>query len=301
MNKKNSNWIIVLVVLSCIFIPLSLFTIWLHNTLLNTNSYVETIAPLSTNPDIASSLANKITTKLFQKVNVEARVSDALPDNGKFLSAPLTDRLETFTQNSITKLIESPAFNKIWVEVNRVAHQQIENLITGEYPALKAQQGKVVLDLTPVIDKVKTRLNQQGITIFNDVSFNPSELQFVLFQSQQLAKAQSFVNLLNQLFIIIPLLTLLFIGGTILLAKDRLLAIKQLGMGIIIAMVIFLFFYFVARALYIDSPHSLSVAAATAFFDIVTRYLLISSFLLIILGAIITFTIASTSAPAKNK
>ncbi len=302
MSKKNSGWVTVLIVLSCVFIPLSIFTIWLHNTLLNTASYVETIAPLSTNPDIASSLANKITNKLFQKVNVEARVNDALPDNGKFLAAPLTDRLETFTQNSITKLIESPAFNKIWVGINRVAHQQIVNLLTGKRPALTVnQQGQVVLDLTPVIDKVKTRLNQQGITVFNDATFNPSDLQFTLFQSQQLAKAQNFVNLLNQLIIVIPVLTLIFIAGAILLAKDRLLAIKQLGKGTIIAVVVFLFFYLVARSLYIDSPHNLSTAAATAFFDIITRFLLLSSFLFVILGGMIVYAVSSTSAPIKTK
>ena len=42
----------VLVVLGCVLAPLSIHSVWIYNTLLNTDQYVATVGPLAKNPEV---------------------------------------------------------------------------------------------------------------------------------------------------------------------------------------------------------------------------------------------------------
>jgi len=86
--KRIVAW--VLVVLACILSVLSVVAVFTRNQLLNTDAYVNTVAPLAGNPAIQTQIAKQVSQNLISRTDVEARVKDALPP--KAGTAPPTSR-----------------------------------------------------------------------------------------------------------------------------------------------------------------------------------------------------------------
>ena len=68
-----------LVALSCLLVLLSTTEVWAHRTLLNTPTFVGTVAPVFQDPAVASAVATRATDELFTELNLQARLRDALP------------------------------------------------------------------------------------------------------------------------------------------------------------------------------------------------------------------------------
>ena len=59
--------------------PVTLAVLWMNHDLLNTDNYVKTVAPLSSNPDVQNAVATDVTDQLWAKVNVQQQLSGVLP------------------------------------------------------------------------------------------------------------------------------------------------------------------------------------------------------------------------------
>src|ERR1700744_5241036 len=77
MPRRISAW--VLVVLASILIPISVISVWAIRTVTDTDQYVDTMAPLATNPVIQQGLATRATDALFSTQIVQDKVTQALP------------------------------------------------------------------------------------------------------------------------------------------------------------------------------------------------------------------------------
>ena len=88
--KRLPRWrralVAILVIVSVVLVPLAGLSVWVRNLVLDTNHYVDTVAPLATNKAITDVVAKRATDRLFQQVDVEARAKDALPDRAQFLA-----------------------------------------------------------------------------------------------------------------------------------------------------------------------------------------------------------------------
>src|SRR5450631_3973045 len=114
--RRISSW--VLVVVACILSVLSVVTVFARNQLLNTDTYVSTVAPLASNPAIQTQVAKQVSQNLIAQTNVEARIKNALPPKAGFLTTPITSGLENVTNQIALKAVQSPAFEKVWVTAN---------------------------------------------------------------------------------------------------------------------------------------------------------------------------------------
>ena len=75
-----------LLIVACVLAPLSVLAVWTRNTLLDTDQYVSTVAPLATNEAIIDAAAANITAALVSETDVEAKVRDALPPRADFIA-----------------------------------------------------------------------------------------------------------------------------------------------------------------------------------------------------------------------
>jgi hypothetical protein len=271
--KGRSQLANILLILGLILFPFAVVSIWLRSTILNTDTYVKTVAPLSKNEAVSQALADYISTQLFQKVNIEDRVEEALPQEAGFLAAPIADEVESFTEETINRFISSDQFNQLWIEVNKKAHQEIVKLLTGQGEAVVVEEGTVTLDLENVFNQVKARLNERGINIFDNVTLSEENQQLVLFQSERLANVQSAIDSLNRLAVILPLFSLIAFVVSIWLSPERLRTAYRLGIGLIIVAAVLTLMIVGGRWLFIDAAQNLSTSAATAIFDTLVRFL----------------------------
>ena len=124
-----------LIVLSCILAPLSVVAIWTRNLVLNTDRYVETVAPLSSNPAIIDTAATNITNALFDNIDVQKEIEDAFPPRADFLAAPLATGLRTVVDQVAVRILSSDQFDSVWKNANRRAHARQSRRIFSGYRA----------------------------------------------------------------------------------------------------------------------------------------------------------------------
>jgi hypothetical protein len=193
------------------------------------------------------------------------------------------------------KAVQSKQFYEVWVAANRASHKQLVAVLTGSSEgSVSSKNGKVTIDLSQVEVTVKQKLDAKGITVFDKVPAVKG-LNFVLFQSDDLVKVQKVTKLLNDLAIVLPIITLLFFAASVVLARNRRRGLLRAATGLAISMAAVLVVMAVARHQYLSglSPNQ-SVAANQAVIDTVTATLRLG--LRIILGVSVIIAVVALLA-----
>jgi hypothetical protein len=263
-----------LVVLSCILVPLSVVSIWVRNQLLNTDRYVETVEPLASNPAIIDTAATQITNALFDNIDVQQEIEDAAPPRLDFLAAPLATGLETAVNRAAVRILSSDQFKTVWVEANRRAHNQLDKALTGE-GTLQTENGKVVLDLSAIVESVRLQLKERGIGIFDRIPIDNLAIRLDVIDAKQIDNARSATKLLNQVSWALPILSLVCLGGGLALSSNRRRSLIRWGIGTAVAVALIGAGIAFGRSLYLDAVTSptLPEDTAAAVFDTLVRFL----------------------------
>jgi hypothetical protein len=269
--RRASAW--VLIVLASLLAVVSVLVVFVRNEVLDTDTYVATVGPLASDPAIQSAVAAAVSRHLIEEVDVKQRVTNALPQKAGFLATPITSGLESLTHQVTLRVIQSAAFERLWISANRAAHKQVAALLTGDNSGvLTEDRGKVSVDLGNVQTRVKQALDKQGITIFDRVPTvnGPS---FVLFQSDQLVKAQGLIRWLDRLSYLLPVLAVICYAGGIALNENRRRGLVRSAFGLVVAMGVLLVGVSIGRDEYLNAlrPSVPRVAAANAY-DAVTAF-----------------------------
>jgi hypothetical protein len=300
------------IVLACILAPVSVLAVWTANQVSDTNRYVENVAPLIHEPAVQSALTDRITNEINSRIHVQAltiQAATALKDKGltrvgtllQTFSGSLAGAVGGFIHTQVAKIVASPQMANLWVEVNRRAHAQVVKALSGEgNGAITISNGQVVLNLGPIITVVKKDLAGRGFTIVNSIpAINPT---FPLFSAKELVKARTGYRALNDLKIVLPILTLLLFGAGIYVARSHRRALIGAGLGLAASMLVLGIGLAIGRSIYLNSvPNSvLPSDAAAVLFDTLVRFIKDGLRLLLVVGLIVAiaafFTGPSVSA-----
>ncbi|WIG58899.1 MAG: hypothetical protein OJF49_001646 [Ktedonobacterales bacterium] len=268
------------VVLTCITLLSSIMAIWVEQTLLNTDRWVQLVTPLSRDPQLANTLSVYVADQVVTALGVQQRAEQALPPRLEFLAGPLTQRVQDFTQTQVANLLQNQKLQNAWVQVNRTVHTQVVRLLRGETTNVTIVNGAVVVNLLPIIKEALTNLQARlpGL-IPQAVAALPQQLsgtiqqqraqlsqaigqqlppdfgQITLFQSDYVTTAQRAVAVLDALQIALPLLTLALLALTLWFSRRRRRTALELGIGIVVV--------FLAARLLIGFVQNQVVAAIT--------------------------------------
>jgi hypothetical protein len=163
-----------LVVLTVLVFTITVPAAWGNRTVLNTDRYVATVAPLAEDPAVQASIAEKVTDQVFAALDVQGKLGDLLPDNLAILAAPMTNAVQDFVQDQVLKVVQSDAFATFWVEANRFVHTQILAILEGEGETVSVVEGKVLLNLMPLVNLALAQI--QGVAsdlVGRDVTIPP--------------------------------------------------------------------------------------------------------------------------------
>ena len=141
-----------LVALTVLVFTVTIPAAWGARTVLNTDRYVATVAPLASDPAVQQSIARRLTDQVFSALNVDAVLGERLPEQIAFLAAPLTNAVRGFVQDQVLRVVQSDAFETFWVEANRFVHTQILAILRGEGETVTVREGKVLLNLMPLVN-----------------------------------------------------------------------------------------------------------------------------------------------------
>lgn len=290
--KNSLAWILLIVGL--LTLPFAVIALWLRFTLLDTNQFVKTLSPLSTDPVIVASVSKNISDNFFQNINTEDKIREALPENNKFLAPVLSVSLKSFVENKGQDLITSKQFNQVWETIIRTIHPQIMNLLEGNNNLLKSQNGVISLDFKDIISPLRRELNSKGIKIFDNVAI---DTKIILLKSDKLASIQTITNHILSLGAILPLLVLVFLIGSVLASANHRKFLVHVGFGISLSMLLLLFIIYLGQQQFISASGELSIEATSALYKIITHYLQVSAWIILILGIVIA--LSSNYLPKK--
>ena len=272
-GRTIASW--VLIVLACLLAVLSVVVVYARDQLLDTDTFVSTVAPLAKDPAIQTVVATKVADNLVARTDVEQRIKNALPEKAGFLANPITGAVHTAAYEITLRLVRSPQFQTLWEQALRRSHEQLDNLLTGQkVGAIQATNGEVTVDLSQVEAAAKKALSQRGLSVFNKIP-GYTGAPFVLFQSDQLAKLQRWIRFLDHLAVVLPVVSVLLLAGAVLLARDRRRGLVHAASGLAVSMALLLIAANVGRDQYLSSLKvSQSKAATKAVIDTVDAALL---------------------------
>jgi hypothetical protein len=218
----------VAVVLAIFTIVASISAVWAKTTLQDEDQFVATLEPLPKDDAVATAISVTVADGVVEAIGVEAWVTEKLPSELEFVAAPLTDAIEGFVATAAVEVIESDAFNSVWVATLRLTHKAASAVVSGNDRVLEAEGGTVSINLDEIAGQVIDRVEAAGL----DVPDADLELgSIVLYEDDQLAAVQSLATAIDTIGWLLPLLALIFILVAIGVSRNRRGTTAVLGFG----------------------------------------------------------------------
>jgi hypothetical protein len=269
----------VLVFVAALLAPLSVLATWASGQIQDTDRYLETVAPLASDPDVQAAIVVRMEQVIYSYLDLDAAVDEvvtALEDQGlppaaattlSALAGPLTGGIRSFIHDRITALVQSDAFETAWVEANRTAHSELVAALMGDTGgAVEVDRGTVSVNLAVLINTLKGQLVDAGFAIAERIP--EVAASFTIVQSDDLATLQSLLGVLDNLSTWLPFIALALIAAAVALSQNRRRWVLISGLAVAGSMLLLGAILNGLRPIYLDAlPESSSPAAAGAIYD----------------------------------
>lgn len=268
-----------LVVVGCVLVPLAAVAAWAASEVDDTERYVATVAPLASDPAVRAAAANRVTDAVMRHIHLPDLLEGAAPaDRPRLekalgaLANPLEKAVRGFVHSKAEEVVSSAFFQRVWTDANRRIHGAIDKALTGGGGAVRINNQSVTVDLAPVVDQVKQRLVDEGMTVAARIPQVHTDI--TVLRSDKLGELKNGLGLLRIAGLWLPVLAaLLIVGGVLLCAHPRRVLVAAV-LGAALAMLVLGLALTVLREVYLNAlPDSVSAPAAGAVYDALVRFL----------------------------
>lgn len=301
---------VALVVIGLLLAPVAVVSAWARLQLIDTDRFVATFAPLAEDPDVQAFIATEVTTAIDDEVDIPSLTKDVfdgirsldLPPRADdalgLLEGPAAEGITRLVATAVDRIVASDAFAEIWAAALRASHRQFTAALQGDPDAALAigPNGTLSIQLGPVIEAVKQRLEDQGIGIASAIPV--IEKSVVIATSDSLTLVQTVYALAVAVGTWLPFVVLLLLAAGVLVAKRRSAALVWTAGGLALTMLLTLAGFGTARLFFVGtvSPSIMPAAAAESIYGGLTD-LMVSTIAAIIVLAIAVALIAWLSGP----
>lgn len=301
---RASRWVgaVVVLMLAAVLGSLAVVATYLRSEVLDTNTYVATVAPLGADPTVRTAVAARLADEIVVRSDVEALakqladrlVTEGAPARVTDLVGPLVGGLRSFLNTKLSELMATPRFEQAWQNINRIGHQGLVTALTGGQGQVVSSQGNTVtLDLGELLTLAKQQLVAEGYGVFGKIP--DVSITYTLVESNQLPKVRTYTKLLNAAGTWLPWVALVLLIGGVLLAPNRRRGIVLGSLLLAAVGVLVLAGITAARTFYVDNlpPEVRSPEAVEAVVTTLLRYLmaslqtLIAASLILAVGALL--------------
>ncbi|MGW1721852.1 hypothetical protein ACWCQK_02820 [Streptomyces sp. NPDC002306] len=284
----------VLVVLGCLLAPLGVVAAWADAIVGDTDRYVETVAPLASDPDIQNAVADRVTAVVTRHLDLPKLLEGVAPEQRPLLEkalgalgGSLEGAVGSFVHDKAREVVASAAFDRIWTDANRRIHSSLDKALTGRGGgAVELTDDAVTVDLAPVVDQVKQRLVDSGMTVAGKIPQVHTDITVV--RSDEIGKVKTYVRLLQIAGLWLPVIAVLLVVAGILLSAHRRRTLIVAALCFAFATLLLGVALTVFRVVYLDAlPRDVSQPAAATVYDALTRFLRTSVRTVVALGVVV--------------
>ena len=119
---------------------------------------MKVVAPVAEEPEVRKAVSTYVAGKAVEAADLRSRIEDALPSDAKVLAPALTRSLQTFLVDEIDKFLSTPLAQRLWVDINRFAHQQLITALRDQNRYVTVGRDDVKLNLLPLVAVALQRL-----------------------------------------------------------------------------------------------------------------------------------------------
>jgi hypothetical protein len=232
-NRAIAVW--TLVVVASILMLLASLTIWVKRQALDTNAWTDASGQMLANDEIRGQLSIYLVDTLFSSADATARIEQALPANRQGLAPVISGALQNVAVQAADRILETPQAQALWEDANRRAHQNLIAVLEGkDVRRFETQEGQVVLDLSPLVQRLSQRFGFQA---------SPDAGKITILHSGQLKNAQRALKAIKVLSVFLLVLVLVLYGLAIYLARGhrrrllRATAVSFLLVGVLVLVI----------------------------------------------------------------
>jgi hypothetical protein len=259
-----------LLTLTCLLAPCGTLAAWAA-ALADTGHYVDTVAPLATDPDVRDAVADTVGDEVVRELRTET--TD-------------TTLLGPFVREAIRSFTRTDAFRTAWEAGNRAVHDAVLHALRDD----AATPGPVTVDLAPVTAQVRARLAADRLPFAHRIPVGHTEVAVV--PAGEVAGLRKGYHVLDAAAFWLPLAAVVLGVTGIAVAARRRRALTATGLGTALGGALLALAVAVGRRLTLaDLPERVHRPAAGAVYDALTATLRTASWLLLVLG--LTVALAS--------
>lgn len=245
-----------LAVVAALGLVLAVTATWVNRTLLDTDEWVKSVEPLPQDAEFQQILAEEIADEILRVVDLTKLIEELLGPAGRFIAAPAEDATRGFIEDATVDVLASPEFERLWIEANRVAHELAVKVLRGDAEAASIVDGKVTLDLVPLINNVIAQISATNPELFGGavsvpevtpdevdqaasnlanalgITLPPDFGQVPVFDAGALTTAQDAVELLDDTQVALWIIFGLAFVGALVASLDRRRTVAFLGVTV---------------------------------------------------------------------
>lgn len=213
----------------------STIAIWADIRVHESDAWASTVRPLANDPAVQAFVIQQTVSLLETQITLDAAAGE--------LESFSRDQLLYLAEIAMGEFVASPTFSHWWTEANRIAHQIVmQTLVTDPQGAnlLQTWGGDLVLNLEPALAWV----NSQIETIVPDAGYTieipPDQLVNVVYSSDTLESITSAIEILDNLALWLPMITLLAFIGALLVGPRFSEAVIHMTLALATSMLLLL-------------------------------------------------------------
>lgn len=306
---------VALVIVGLLLAPVALVSAWARLQLVDTDRFVATFAPLAEDPDVQVYIADQVTTAIEEQVDIPALTKDVfdgirsldLPPRAEnalgLLEGPAAEGLSRLVGTAVDRVVTSDAFADVWAAALRASHRQFTAALQGDPDAALeiGPEGTLSVQLGPVIEAVKDRLEQQGVGFASAIPV--IERSVVIAQADSLVLVQTVYTLAVAVGTWLPFLVLALLVAGVLVAKRRSAALVWTAGGLALTMLITLAGFGTARLFFVGtvSPSIMPAGTAESLYDGLTELMVstTAAFIVLAIAVALIAWLSGTWRPAR--
>jgi hypothetical protein len=265
---------------------------WAGNSLVKEDRFVSATSPLIKQPEVQQGIALYATNQLYQNVDIEQQIQNALPPRAEFLAPPLSGQVRTATQTSLEKVLANEKFQDTWTNTITKAHARIINYV-------KNYQGNGTISLNDVYQNLSKQLEGTKLAFAANKTLPANVGSITLINAGWLPAAHNLVTNIDLYRFLAIIIVLAASALAIWLARNRRKMVVTLGIVYSFLMLISLLSIRVFQHVVPGKVASEYRPAAQTAVNVITHPLIIQTRTLLLLG-ILMVVIAWLTGPYRS-
>lgn len=213
---------------------LSVGVLYVKDTLLNTDGYVQVVSSLPKDPQVSQALGQLTADAVFSSLSLEEYLHTELPPRLTPFAPQFANGIKMQTATATSRFAQSDQFQAIWTNTNLLAHAALMRVARGEVSNEQQKRLHLIVELQALTAAASQHLANQEPLRDMELPSTQEPSQFELNLQQSAAQLRYTYRAITVGSFLLPLFSLIFSVVAIIFAPWRRRALLAIGVSFLL-------------------------------------------------------------------